>query len=139
MDRYHTESPWRYRNRSALLALGASVKVISLKGVFRSTWRDCTIKLFLHPLTHFPLFLSPPRRKDNDAGRCFCSAMPVAVNSGSRPGNGNGRTLRRRAHRRVDNALCVHASLVDPFLGSEDYAACQGTPPQNSRPQQTEK
>ncbi|HRV98532.1 MAG TPA: AEC family transporter [Aminobacteriaceae bacterium] len=65
----------------ALLALGASIKVVSLKGVFRSTWRDCTIKLFLHPLTLFLFFSLLPVEKTMMQVVVFCSAMPVAVNS----------------------------------------------------------
>lgn len=65
----------------ALLALGASLKVVSLKGVFRSTWRDCTIKLFLHPLTLFLFFSLLPVEKTMMQVVVFCSAMPVAVNS----------------------------------------------------------
>lgn len=65
----------------ALLALGASIKIVSLRGLFRSTWRDCTIKLCLHPMVLFLFFsLFPVERTMMQVG-VFCSAMPAAVNS----------------------------------------------------------
>jgi len=65
----------------ALLALGANIKIVSLKGLFRSTWRDCTVKLCLHPMILFLFFSLLPVERTMMQVVVFCSAMPVAVNS----------------------------------------------------------
>ncbi len=65
----------------ALLALGASIKVTSARGLFQTTWRDCAIKLILHPLIVYILLSILPVEKSMMQVVVFASAMPVAVNS----------------------------------------------------------
>ncbi len=65
----------------ALLALGASIRVASARGLLRATWRDCFFKLFLHPAVIYLLFLVFPVEKTMLQVVVFASALPVAVNS----------------------------------------------------------
>ena len=65
----------------ALMALGSTISLRSTRGLFRSTWRDCTVKLIFHPLITLLLLIPFPVDRVMMQVVVLTSAMPVAVNS----------------------------------------------------------
>lgn len=65
----------------ALLGLGATITLTAVKGLLRNTWRDCTVKLVLHPLITLILFKALPVENTMMQVVVMTSAMPVAINS----------------------------------------------------------
>jgi predicted permease len=65
----------------ALLAVGAGLSFRSLPSMFRKTWRDALIKLFVQPAVVWAFFLAWPVDRIMMQVVVFVCAMPVAVNS----------------------------------------------------------
>lgn len=65
----------------ALLAVGAGLSFRSLPAMLKKTWRDCIIKLVVHPAVLWGFFLLWPVDRVMMQVSVFACAMPVAVNS----------------------------------------------------------
>ena len=65
----------------ALLAVGAGLSFGALPSLLKKTWKDCLIKLIVHPAVLWGLFLLWPVDGAMMQVSVFASAMPVAVNT----------------------------------------------------------